>query len=57
MFPVVCIEVLVASIVAWVGVWGIAHETVQLAESRTARCCIPRCRAPVQRSLTVCALL
>ncbi len=64
MYPGVCVEVLVATVVAWVGVWGIADETVQLVESRRARCCIYAALlggallvAGLQRSLTVCALL
>ena len=64
MFAEVCVEVLVATIVAWVGVWGIADETVQLVESRRVRCCIYAALlggallvAGLQRSLTVCALL
>ena len=32
--------VLVATVVAWVGVWGITDETVQLVQSRAARSCI-----------------
>lgn len=64
MYPGVCVEVLVATVVAWVGVWGIADETVQLVESRRVRCCIYAALlggallvAGLQRSLTVCALL
>jgi len=40
MFAGVCVEVLVATVVAWVGVWGITDETVQLVQSRAARYCI-----------------
>ena len=64
MYPGVCVEVLVATVVAWVGVWGIADETVQLVESRRMRCCIYAALlggallvAGLQRSLTVYALL
>ncbi len=64
MYPGVCVEVLVATVVAWVGVWGIADETVHLVENRRMRCCIYAALlggallvAGLQRSLTVCTLL
>ncbi len=64
MFAGMCIEVLLATIIAWVGVWGLADETVQLVESRRLRYCIYACLlggallvAGMQRNITVCALL
>jgi len=64
MFAGVCMEVLIATILAWIGVWGIADETVQLLESRLLRCCVYAALllgalllASLQPGLTVCALL
>jgi hypothetical protein len=64
MFAAVCLEVLLATIVAWVGVWGLVEEMVLLVESRIIRCCmyaiLPSSAlllAAVQGSITVCALL
>jgi hypothetical protein len=64
MFAGICVEVLIATIVAWVGVWGIVDETVQLLESRLLRYCVyalllcaALLLATLQQGLTVCALL
>jgi hypothetical protein len=35
-----CLEVLIATVVAWVGVWGIVDEAVGIVESRAVRCCL-----------------
>jgi hypothetical protein len=55
---------LIATVVAWVGVWGLVDEAVELVQSRAKRCCIYAALlaaavalAAAQRSLTVCALL
>ena len=59
-----CLEVLVVTIIAWVGVWGIVQELVEIVESRPVRCCLYAALvvvavvlAALQRSLSVCALL
>lgn len=59
-----CLEVLIATVVAWVGVWGIVDEAVGLVENKAVRCCLYAALlagavalAAAQRSLTVCALL
>ena len=64
MYTGICLEVLLATIVAWVGVWGLGEEMVQLVDSRVIRCCMyatllgcALLLAAAQRSLTVCALL
>ncbi len=64
MFAGVCVEVLIATILAWVGLWGIADELVHLIESRLLRCSVyaslllgALLLASLQPGLTVCALL
>ena len=59
-----CLEVLVVTILAWVGVWGIVQELVEIVENRRVRCCLYAALvvvavvlAALQRSLSVCALL
>ena len=59
-----CFELLVVTIIAWVGVWGIVQELVEIVESRPVRCCLYAALlvvavvlAALQRSLSVCALL
>jgi|Laugresubdmm15sn_1035100.scaffolds.fasta_scaffold00068_18 hypothetical protein len=59
-----CLEMLLATVIAWVGVWGLVDEAVQLVQSRNQRCFIYAmlvigavALATAQRSLTVCALL
>ena len=59
-----CLEVLVVTIIAWVGVWGIVQELVEIVENRRVRCCLYAALvvvavvlAALQRSLSVCALL
>ena len=59
-----CLEVLVVTIIAWVGVWGIVQELVEIVESRPVRCCLYAALVVVvvvlpalQRSLSVCAFL
>jgi len=64
MFEGVCLEVLITTIVLWVGVWGIVDESVQMLESRILRCCVyftllvaALLLATLQSGLTVCALM
>ena len=64
MQPEVCVEVLLTTILTWVGLWGLVDETLQLLESRLVRFLIygtllggALLLASVQRGLTVCALL
>ncbi len=55
---------LLATVIVWVGVWGLVDEAVELVQSRNQRCFIYAmlvigavALATAQRSLTVCALL
>lgn len=64
MYDGVCLEVLIATIIAWVGVWGMVDETVQCLESRLLRCsvyavllCGALLLAALQPGISVCALL
>jgi len=59
-----CLEVLIATVVAWAGVWGIVEEAVDVVESRALRCCLyaallvgALALAAAQRSVTVCGLV
>ena len=59
-----CLEMPIATVVAWVGVWGLVDKAVDLVQSRAKRCCIygallaaAVALAAVQRTMTVCALL
>ena len=59
-----CLEMLLATVIAWVGVWGLVDEEVELVQSRNQRCCIYAALlvgevslAAAQCNLTVCALL
>jgi hypothetical protein len=40
MYTAMCLEVLLATIVAWVGVWGLVEEMVQIVDNRIILCCM-----------------
>lgn len=60
----ICVEILMATICAWIGLWGIVDEIVHLLESHVLRCCVYAALlcgalilASLQPGLNVCALL
>ena len=59
-----CLEVLVATIVAWIGLWGLVEELLEPITDKRLRClaycvllCISLIVAGLQKQVTVCALL
>lgn len=59
-----CLEVLVATIVAWIGLWGLVEELLQPITDKRLRCfayclllCISLLVAAMQKQVTVCGLL
>jgi len=59
-----CLEVLVATIVAWIGLWGLVEELLDPIEDKRLRClayslllCISLLVAGMQKQVTVCGLL
>lgn len=60
----VCIEVLVSTIVVWIGLWGLVEEAVSTIPEKKWKCCAYGCLlcsaliiVAVQQQVTVCALL
>jgi len=59
-----CLEVLVATIVAWIGLWGLVEELLDPITDKRLRClayslllCISLLVAGMQKQVTVCGLL
>jgi hypothetical protein len=59
-----CIEVLLATIIAWIGLWGLVEEILTPITDKRLRClayssllCISLISVGVQKQVTVCALL
>jgi hypothetical protein len=59
-----CIEVLIATIFAWIGLWGLVEEALAPITDKRLRClayslllCISLISAGVQKQVTVCGLL
>ena len=61
---ILCLEVLVTTIIAWIGIWGLVDETLSHIEDQRVRCCIyvtllgaALLAAGLQNQVTVCGLL
>ncbi len=61
---VVCIEVLVATIIAWIGIWGLVDEAMSQIQEPKMRCALyasmlgaSLLAAGLQNQITVCGLL
>jgi hypothetical protein len=61
---VVCLEVLVTTIIAWIGIWGLVDEALENIDSKKIRCCVyafllgaALLAAGLQNQVTVCGLL
>ena len=59
-----CLEVLMATIIAWIGLGGLVEEALAPIKDRTVRCCaygilltIALLAVAVQKQVTVCALI
>ena len=61
---VMCLEVLITTIVAWIGIWGLVDETLAHIEDHKIRCVVyamllgaALLAAGLQNQVTVCGLL
>jgi hypothetical protein len=61
---IMCLEVLVTTIIAWIGIWGLVDEALDNIESKKIRCCVyalllgaALLAAGLQNQVTVCGLL
>jgi len=61
---IMCLEVLVTTIIAWIGIWGLVDEALDNIESKRIRCCVyalllgaALLAAGLQNQVTVCGLL
>jgi hypothetical protein len=59
-----CLEVLAATIIAWIGLWGLVDEALQCVTDARIRCCayasllvMALVVVGVQKQVTVCGLL
>lgn len=58
-----CLEVLTATIIAWIGIWGLIDEFLQCIEDKRHRCFIyaglfvfALLMVSLQKQMTVCAM-
>jgi hypothetical protein len=61
---VVCLEVLIATIIAWIGIWGLVDEAMCQIQEPKIRCALyasmlgaSLLAAGLQNQITVCGLL
>jgi len=61
---VLCIEVLIVTILSWVGLWGLVEEILEPITNKKLRCliyclllCVALLCAGLQKQVTICGLL